>query len=71
MPPPVPKDTSPADEETVVATSTRMEKKCQVDIRPPQRTRTIEVSITDQKTVSTGVQCSSLSDGVPLRVAAG
>lgn len=45
-----------------------------VDIRPPQRTRRIQVSMTDQKTVktvSTGVQCSSLSDGVPLRVAAG
>lgn len=71
MPPPVPEDPSPADEVTVAATSTRMEKKCHVDIRPPQRTRKIKVSMTDQKTVSTGVQCSSLFDGVPLQVAAG
>lgn len=74
MPPPVQEDPPPADEVTVAATSTQMEKKCQVDIRPPQRTRRIEVSMTDVKpvkTVSTGVQCSSLSDGVPLRVAAG
>eukprot|EP00105_Crassostrea_gigas_P037377 XP_019921525.1 PREDICTED: uncharacterized protein LOC109618380 [Crassostrea gigas] len=47
-----------------------MAKKCQVYIRPPQRTRRIQVSMTDKKTVPTGVQCSSLSDGVPLRVAA-
>lgn len=73
-PPPVQEDPPPADEETVAATSTQMEKKCQVDIHPPQRTRRIQVSMTDQKTVktvSTGVQCLSLYDGVPLRVAAG
>lgn len=74
VPPPVQEDPPPADEVTVAATSTQMEKKCQVNIRPPQRTRRIQVSMTDVKpvkTVSTGVQCSSLSDGVPLRVAAG
>lgn len=74
VPPSVQEDPPPADEVTVAATSTQMEKKCQVDIRPPQRTRRIQVSMTDQKpvkTVSTGAQCSSLSDGVPLPVAAG
>lgn len=51
-----------------------MVKKCQVDIRPPESRRRIQVSMTDQKTVntvSTGVQCSCLSDGVSLRIAAG
>lgn len=59
VPPPVQEDPPPADEVTVVATSTQMEKKCQVDIRPPQRTRKNLVSMTDQKTVPTVVQCSS------------
>lgn len=63
-----------ADEETVAITSNQTEKQCQAAIRPPQRTRKIQVSLTNDKTVrtvSTGVQCSSLSDGVSLRVAAG
>lgn len=59
VPPPVQEDPPPADEVTVVATSTQMEKKCQVDIRLPQRTHKILVSMTDQKTVPTVVQCSS------------
>lgn len=73
-PKPVQKNPSPADKVTVAATFVKMVKKCQVDIRPAQRRRKIQVSITDQKTVktvSTGIQCSILSDGVSLRVAAG
>uniref|UniRef100_A0A8B8BZW4 Uncharacterized protein LOC111114388 n=1 Tax=Crassostrea virginica TaxID=6565 RepID=A0A8B8BZW4_CRAVI len=49
-------------------------KGIQTSLRPPQRTRRIQVSMsTDStvQTVSTAVQCSSLSDGIPLRVAAG
>lgn len=71
MPPPVQKNPSPADKVTVAATFAQMVKKCQVDIRPPQRRRKIKVSMTDQNPVSTGIQCSTLSDGVSLRVAAG
>ena len=49
-------------------------KGVQASLCPPQRTRRIQVSMsTDStvQTVSTAVQCSSLSDGIPLRVAAG
>lgn len=35
VPPPVQQDPPTADEVTVAATSTHMEKKCQVNIRPP------------------------------------
>lgn len=54
-------------------TCTTLTKKCQASITVPQRTRRIQVSMTDKNcvTVSKGVQCSSLFDGVSLREAAG
>lgn len=54
-------------------TCTTLTKKCQASITVPQRTRRIQVSMTDKNciTASKSVQCSSLSDGVSLREAAG
>ncbi|XP_062586004.1 uncharacterized protein LOC134247689 [Saccostrea cucullata] len=46
-------------------------KRCQASVQVPQRTRRIQVSMDKKATVSTGTQCSTLSDGIPLRVAAG
>lgn len=46
----------------------------QASLRPPQRTRRIQVSLLSDsavQTVSVGVQCAILSDGVSLKVAAG
>lgn len=48
VPAPVQEDPLLADEVTVAATSYEMERKCQVDI---QRTRSIQVPMTDQKSV--------------------
>lgn len=46
-------------------------KRCQATIPVPQRTRRIQVNCPPVVTVSIGTQCSSLTDNVPLRVAAG
>ena len=46
-------------------------KRCQANVSVPQRTRRIQVSMDRKETVSTGTQCSSLFDDIPLRVAAG
>lgn len=46
-------------------------KKCQATLQVPQRTRRIQVSLDKKNMVSTGTQCSSLTDNIPLRVAAG
>lgn len=53
-------------------TCTTLTKKCQASITVIQKTRRIQVSMTDKNciTVSKGVQCSSLFDGVSLREAA-
>lgn len=66
----------PEPEDPPVSSSqacTTLTKKCQASITVPQRTRRIKVSMTDKNciTVSKGVQCSSLFDGVLLRETAG
>uniref|UniRef100_A0A8W8MGE8 THAP-type domain-containing protein n=1 Tax=Magallana gigas TaxID=29159 RepID=A0A8W8MGE8_MAGGI len=46
-------------------------KKCQATLQVPQRTRRIQVSLDKKNMVSTSTQCSSLTDNIPLREAAG
>jgi hypothetical protein len=62
-------------ESTAAEPSKAQSKKCQASVSVPQRTRRIQVSMkkdTSKKSmVSTGTQCTSLNDGISLRVAAG
>ena len=44
-------------------------KRCQANVSVQQRTRRIQVSMDRKETVSTGTQCSSLFDDIPLRMA--
>ena len=46
-------------------------KRSQANVSVPQRTRRIQSSIDRKHTVSTGTQCSSLFDDIPLRMVAG
>ena len=62
-------DLEPTDESTVPKET--QAKRCQANVSVPQRTRRIQVSMDRKETVSTGTQCSSLFDDIPLRVAAG
>lgn len=63
----IPQPTSDTPNVTVETQS----KQCQATIPVPQRTRRIQVNCPPASTVSIGIQCSSLKDNVPLRVAAG
>lgn len=57
--------------DTLNVTVETQSKRCQATIPVPQRTRRIQVNCPPVVTVSIGTQCSSLTDNVPLRVAAG
>ena len=62
-------DLEPSDESSVPKET--KSKRCQANVSVSQRTRRIQVSMDRKETVSTGIQCSSLFDDIPLRVAAG
>ena len=62
-------DLESSDDSTVPKET--LTKRSQANFSVPQRTTRIEVSMDRKETVSTGTQCSSLFDDIPLRVAAG